>query len=247
MTKVEIKVGDKFNSLTVIDLKASKKYSCLCKCTCGVIKEINKYHLINGESKTCGSSKNHLTFKKKNKYEIIDNEIKIFSRTKHAFFVIDKKSEWILEDYIWSCGQKNVNVEGKMRDPLKSQKRIRLASLLLKKELEKIENRNKIISFINGNTNDFRLCNLKIESRVKAINNRKREEDNGIFYIEKEHCFQVSLCYNYKVFLVSNISTKEKAKEIRDRIVIAKGLYKHYKDYEIDRPDYFSKIFEKNS
>ncbi len=55
----EIKNGDKFGEWTVIKANSSKsaKFTSLCRCSCGVEREVNNYGLLNGKSKSCGHAK----------------------------------------------------------------------------------------------------------------------------------------------------------------------------------------------
>jgi hypothetical protein len=52
-------VGKKFGRWTIISKTPNKGYSIcwLCKCECGVEKEIREWSLINGDSKSCGCFK----------------------------------------------------------------------------------------------------------------------------------------------------------------------------------------------
>lgn len=53
--KRKISVGQQFGEWTVIDtLEKNKQYKCLCRCSCGVEKEVFIQYLINGVSKSCG-------------------------------------------------------------------------------------------------------------------------------------------------------------------------------------------------
>ena len=56
--KREVLIGDKYNRLTVIKEgkhkgKKNVPYY-ICKCDCGNIKEVQKYHLIHGRIRSCG-------------------------------------------------------------------------------------------------------------------------------------------------------------------------------------------------
>lgn len=61
---MSIFVGDRFDSLEVISIymketndKQKKRRTCLCKCDCGALKEINAYSLTSGASTSCGCGK----------------------------------------------------------------------------------------------------------------------------------------------------------------------------------------------
>jgi hypothetical protein len=56
----DIKIGDVFSKLTVIEILKSirpKNASLLCLCVCGNIRKINRQKLIDGTRVSCGCSK----------------------------------------------------------------------------------------------------------------------------------------------------------------------------------------------
>ena len=46
-----VKIGDKFGSLTVLEIKPKRL---ICQCDCGTIKEYDKGHVVSGHTSTCG-------------------------------------------------------------------------------------------------------------------------------------------------------------------------------------------------
>lgn len=54
MTKHIIKIGDKFNWLTVQNKSLEKKYQWVCKCDCGNITTVPSASLYTGNTKSCG-------------------------------------------------------------------------------------------------------------------------------------------------------------------------------------------------
>lgn len=56
--KSNLKIGDVYGERTVIEANSSKdKYGgklSMCRCSCGVEKEVHNYNLIKGKSKSCG-------------------------------------------------------------------------------------------------------------------------------------------------------------------------------------------------
>jgi len=58
MRRIDVKLGDRYNRLTIIDEVAgvgkSKRRRFLCGCSCGNKKEINLDLLMNGTTKSCG-------------------------------------------------------------------------------------------------------------------------------------------------------------------------------------------------
>lgn len=51
---MKISVGNIYGNLTVISETASKKHYVIYQCICGLKKEIKKYDLLYGNSKSCG-------------------------------------------------------------------------------------------------------------------------------------------------------------------------------------------------
>lgn len=55
-----IKIGDSFHHWTVIAGPLTKRNRLkywTCECTCGVIKDISQYNLLNDKSRSCGCAK----------------------------------------------------------------------------------------------------------------------------------------------------------------------------------------------
>ena len=51
-------IGNKFNDLTVVSLDSSKgPYHVICECVCGSKTDVNMYHLISGNTKSCRCQK----------------------------------------------------------------------------------------------------------------------------------------------------------------------------------------------
>lgn len=53
-------IGDTFGELKILDvIKKGERSYCICKCSCGVIKEVCFSNLRRGNTKTCGDRKKH--------------------------------------------------------------------------------------------------------------------------------------------------------------------------------------------
>lgn len=50
----DIKVGDTIFEYTILKLNSPDSRHLLCRCSCGVEKTVDKFHLINGRTKSCG-------------------------------------------------------------------------------------------------------------------------------------------------------------------------------------------------
>lgn len=54
MKQKKPKIGSKFNDLTVISIESTKgPYYVKCECVCGSKTDVNMYHLISGNTKSC--------------------------------------------------------------------------------------------------------------------------------------------------------------------------------------------------
>ena len=65
---VIISIGDRFESWEVESdyIKYKNNFECYmykhrCRCECGVIKEVDRYSLLNGESRSCGCQRYKLS------------------------------------------------------------------------------------------------------------------------------------------------------------------------------------------
>lgn len=71
MAKVKDLTGKRFKKIKVLKFIETREKSChayyLCKCDCGLIKEVRGSHLLNGNTKSCGclSAENGAKFLKK--------------------------------------------------------------------------------------------------------------------------------------------------------------------------------------
>ena len=79
MKRVDI-TGKTFNRLTVIKDAEYRKSDCLCRCSCGNEKYINRYKVISGHTKSCGCIYNGKT-KNRRLYDIWSNMIARCSNT----------------------------------------------------------------------------------------------------------------------------------------------------------------------
>jgi len=72
-------IGQRFGRLLVLGIK-KKKYHYQCLCDCGVKKEIRKYELLNGDTKSCGC---------------LFKETLINRNTTHGMYGIPEHNVWI--------------------------------------------------------------------------------------------------------------------------------------------------------
>jgi len=75
--KCVLKIGDKFNFLTVIGYNSERKMY-ICKCDCGNTVEVRIWNLKYGRNKSCGCKKNFFKAQK-----VLESD---FSSLKHAVY-----------------------------------------------------------------------------------------------------------------------------------------------------------------
>lgn len=57
-------IGKKYGRLTVLEVfKVNNRIKCKCICDCGTIKDIQKYHLLSGATKSCGCLQKQILLK----------------------------------------------------------------------------------------------------------------------------------------------------------------------------------------
>ena len=90
--KIEL-VGNTYGWLTVLDVYKTNfnKRICLCKCRCGVEKEIDLVKIVSGHTKSCGCYKKSAEFSKKISQWYEDNPEKVAEKSK-------KFSQWCKEN-----------------------------------------------------------------------------------------------------------------------------------------------------
>lgn len=104
----KIYIGATFNYWTVIDDSYSDNV-CMCRCKCGIEKEVDNYSLIIGESTSCGCYKKSDEFLKKmseshkkyNSYIVFDKYVIMYTN-KNEPFIVDIEDFGKVRKICWS-------------------------------------------------------------------------------------------------------------------------------------------------
>lgn len=103
MKTKEIKIGDKFGERTVIKAYSSKnKYGgrqSLCRCSCGIEKEVSNSNLINGKTKSCG----HAIVEKLRKRAYAKSDKKLIGKTFGELTVLKRVNNQGNSRYLCRC------------------------------------------------------------------------------------------------------------------------------------------------
>ena len=110
-TTNKINVGDVFGTYTVVEILPNKampsggsRRMCRCKCSCGVIKDVQVDNLINGNSKSCGAgncSTRRQTQRDKYGYKEAGEQARNYIFLNYQSIARQKKRSWELsfEDF----------------------------------------------------------------------------------------------------------------------------------------------------
>lgn len=112
MKTKEIKIGDKFGEWTVLKAYSSKdkygSWQSLCRCSCGIEKEVGNSNLINGKTRSCG----HAVVEKLRKRAYAKSDKKLIGKTFGELTVIKRVNDEGNSRYLCrcSCGKEIVLV-----------------------------------------------------------------------------------------------------------------------------------------
>lgn len=112
MKSKEIKIGDKFGEWTVLKAYSSKdkygSWQSLCRCSCGIEKEVSNSNLINGKTKSCG----HAIVEKLRKRAYAKSDKKLIGKTFGELTVLKRVNNEGNSRYLCrcSCGKEVVLV-----------------------------------------------------------------------------------------------------------------------------------------
>lgn len=107
-----IRIGDKFGEWTVLKACSSKNkygsWQSLCRCSCGIEKEVNNSSLLQGKSKSCG----HVLIDKRRKEAYAKSDKKLIGKTFGELTVIKRVNDEGNSRYLCrcSCGKEIVLV-----------------------------------------------------------------------------------------------------------------------------------------
>ena len=191
-----VKVGDKFNRLTVtefVGVNKNRKKLWFCKCDCGGDTVTESQSLTSGNTKSCGCYKNELAsirFKKNNKYNT-DGLYGVGYTFKNEEFYFDLEDYDLIKDYCWHISK----TTGYVYSSVGKNSKIAIHQLIMDTYLKDV-----IIDHINKNKIDNRKNNLRIASnRDNSINSSLRSDNTsgitGVSLIKRSGMF---LSYYHK-------------------------------------------------
>lgn len=212
-----LKVGEKFNFLTIVEKTNQRNnngcviYKCLCDC--GSYTFVSSNNLKSGHTKSCGcyaikksfermkqNSKLYLQKKKPIVSElnkIIKNDKYIEIICKDKKIIIDEEDykkinfcKWFVNKNGYGCNSKGILLHRIIMGAKKQQ----------------------LVDHINRNTLDNRKNNLRFVNRSQNSQNRKCK---GISYDKSRKKWQVSITVNKKRYNLGRYEDEEKALEVR--------------------------------
>ena len=98
-----IRIGDKFGERTVLKAYSSKNkygsWQSLCRCSCGIEKEVSNNNLINGKTKSCG----HAIVEKLRKRAYAKSDKKLIGKTFGELTVLKRVNNEGNSRYLCKC------------------------------------------------------------------------------------------------------------------------------------------------
>lgn len=174
-----INIGDKFGDWEVIEYDDNTYL--ICRCSCGIVRRVNRYDLLNGKSKSCGRGKNSFR----------DLKGQHFGEWEVLEYTGDRR--WLCR---CSCGTvkevKTPNLVNGLSKSCGCKHKIKCNRYSNRTEYDSIDCRDDIIKFIQDNTkvkvvtNDITVLNgaeldIYIPEKKLAI------EFNGNYWHDDEH------------------------------------------------------------
>lgn len=213
MKSKEIKIGDKFGEWTVID-EAKKPYYSICKCSCGVIKEVNNSTLRLGKSKSCG----HIGTKKLVELSHKKSDDAYLGKKFGRLYVVSRVNDSSRSKYLCKCDCGNeIIVEGKDLG-----RRVNSCGCL------KSENSKKLMEEIKSKGHD-RLEDLRVDGTNLASLNSRFSKNNktgytGVSYDKRNKKYRAYINLNKKQIHLGYYDKAEEAYQTR-----LEGEEKYYK------------------
>lgn len=209
----EIKIGDKFGEWTVID-KAKKPSYSLCRCSCGVIKEVNNSTLRLGKSKSCG----HINATRLAQTSREKGDKAYIGKKFGKLYVVKRVNSTGESRYLCKCDCGNeIIVEGRRIGRrvnscgcLKSENSKKLMEEIKDKGLTKLE--------------DLRVDGTNLSNLDTKINKNNKSGYTGVSYDKRSKKYRAYLTLNKKQIHLGMYDTAEEAYQAR-----LDGEEKYYK------------------
>lgn len=213
MSKKKIKDGDVFGEWTVIG-KAEKPYHSLCRCSCGVVKEVNNSALRLGKSKSCG----HIDAYRLAKSSREKGDRAYIGKDFGRLHVVKRVNSTGRSKYLCKCKCGNeIVVEGKDLG-----RRVNSCGCL------KSENSKKLMDGIESKGHD-KLKDLKVEgTNLSSLNTRISKNNKtgytGVSYDKRNKKYRAYITLKRKQIHLGMYDTAEEAYQAR-----LDGEEKYYK------------------
>ena len=229
--KLEVKSGDRYGRLTVIEEVEPKIYSSgykerrfKCQCDCGNTTIVTLKKLRNGHTSSCGclqKQKASEANSKVNKFDL-SGEIGIGYTSKGERFLFDKEDFELIKDYCWYIN----NNHGYVRTTDKiTGKRILLHRLVMhpKKE-ENVDHINH--DKLNNCKSNLRVCTSSNNAKNRSANKNSVSGVTGVVWKKRENKWVAQINVGGKYMHLGYFALKEEA--IRARIKAELEFYKEY-------------------
>lgn len=197
MSKKKIKDGDIFGERTVIKAYSNKnKYSSwmsLCRCSCGVEKEVYNSNLMRGLSTSCG----HAMFDNLKELAYARSDEKLIGKTFGEITVLKRANDEGNSEYLCrcSCGKEFV-----------------LAGSILLAGLQETCGHKRLEAKV---FNDKRVDGTSLYRLTQKLSKNNTSGYKGVTYDKKSRKFKAFLTLNYKHISLGSYDTAEEAYQAR--------------------------------
>lgn len=218
--KLDIKVGQKFNRLTVVKelpiyvaSNGQRKRRFRCKCDCGNYTDVMLSNLVRGGVKSCGCAKDEAIKVSKKKYNVYKDcgDYLIGFTFSGVAFKIDKDVYDTVKDFCWGNTKLNyiyTNI---------NKRKVYLHRFIMS------PTDNMVVDHINHDTTDNRKCNLRVCTQQE---NTRNKVSKGVPKRCDTNRWEAYVFMNNKKIHLGYFATKEEALDARKD-----GEKKYYKEF----------------
>lgn len=218
--KLDIKVGQRFNRLTVVEelpiyvaSNGQRKRRFRCKCDCGNYTDVMLSNLVYGSVKSCGCAKDEAIKVSKKKYNVYKDcgDYLIGFTFSGVTFKIDKDVYDTVKDFCWGNTKLNyiyTNI---------NKRRVYLHRFIMS------PTDNMVVDHINHDTTDNRKCNLRVCTQQENTRNKSSE---GVSKRYDTNRWEAYVFMKNKKIHLGYYATKEEALKARKD-----GEKKYYKEF----------------
>ncbi|UYB50153.1 hypothetical protein OCI51_26460 (plasmid) [Lysinibacillus capsici] len=196
--KIEVKQGDPFGRLVIIqEVKSKKRRSFLCKCECGEEKVVQLNHLRSGMTTSCGCYQSE----KAHESNVIDLTKKRFGQ----LLVLRKSGSIKNQSVEWECQCDCGN-----KKTLSARELIQIGTQSCGCLLNKTIQNARMVLY-----NDFSIDDVQIPLLKKKVRKDSGTEQKGIYYDKRFDTYRVSIAVKGKKIYLGTRKFLEDAIELR--------------------------------